>query len=258
MNTELKNPCLECKHHQAGGDKNDEKCIKCDKRVAYVHTIDKSPSASVSETVDLFGHGGSNLSTINIDDLPGPKCKNDLEADKDPIEDYIKEVCVRSKVSYEKIRSGFKRIGDKIVLHKLNTVRDEIIRNLASGSFGNLTQTQIGKYLGISLHVVSISMRRMGIETRKGSKAKYLTSKFKKTKPIESLPEEQPSFKDVPIIATATSRSKTITLSLDAHPEIYDDLEALAKEQLRSIDKQALWILIKLHERGLSKILEER
>lgn len=45
-----------------------------------------------------------------------------------------------------------------------------------------------------------------------------------------------------------------IILKLDfvAFPEIYDDLQALAKQELRSIENQALYIFKQLHERGLN------
>ncbi len=255
MNMELKNPCLECDHHISGGDKNDDICRNCDWRVAYVNAIDPCPCSSVSEHVDLCGNGGSTVSV----------------AVKDPVENYIRQVCSAAGVSEQHIRGGFRRIKDQKVVAKLSDVRDTIIIGLASGKFGNLDQEEIGGYLGVSSHVVSKNMRKMGIAPGRGRRSKHGRPKPKKTKRIKSPPEKQPTSKDGPprnknisdftptdqimtraqAVTDTPKFSKTMTLEFAEHPHIYDELEIMAQEELRTIENQALYLLIKLQERGM-------
>lgn len=250
MNDSLKNPCHECDHHLSGGNKNCDRCISCEKRIAYVNAIGTSPSSTVSEHVDLDGHGGADLSNINIEDLPGPKTKQDL-ADyetvektssgitKDPIDKHIKQVCESAGMTVDYVRAGVLQSFDKIQRYKFHKVRDQIIKDLASGKFGGLNQTQIGDYLNIKNWNVSDRMKNMGISPRP-----------KKKKPAKS---PNVGIGGPPSLELQKNKSsKTITISFEDHPDIFDDLIKLSKEQLRKPENQVLWILIKIHETGMT------
>ena len=56
----MKNPCLSCDHHLAGGDKNCDRCRECDKRVEYVQLI-----GSVAASMDIAA--GKPLSYQEVD-----------------------------------------------------------------------------------------------------------------------------------------------------------------------------------------------
>jgi hypothetical protein len=221
MKTSLKNPCLECDHHLAGKDKNCEKCKNCEKRLEYVHAIDTSRSSSVSEHVDLEGHGGAD-----------PKSKENL-ADKDPIEKHIRSVCQTHGITVEKLRAGTKGKKDP----DFQIFRDSIIRELASGKFGKLSQEKIGEYLNLSGHTVHCRMKIMEIKPMRPRSKKAAKKKAPKTKPMAS--------------ATTPPDKKVITLALDDHPALYDDLLKLANKKLRTIENQALYILLQVQKRGM-------
>jgi len=221
MKTSLKNPCLECDHHLAGKDKNCEKCKNCEKRLEYVHAIDTSRSSSVSEHVDLEGYGGAD-----------PKSIQNL-AGKDPIEKHIRSVCQTHGITVEKLRAGTKGRKDP----EFHNIRDSIIRVLASGKFGKLTQEKIGEYISLSDWAVSQRMKIMETKPVRPRSKKASKKKAPKAKPAAP--------------ATRPDR-KVITLALDDHPELYNDLLKLSRERLRTIENQALYILLQVQKRGMT------
>jgi len=222
MNQSLKNPCLECDHHLTGGDKNCDRCRECEKRVEYVNAIGKCPSSTMSEHVDLQGDGGVDLKQT---------IKND------PIEKYIQDMCKANGISVETLRSGLNRFSSPHEKQTINDVRDDIIRVLASGKFGYITQPVIGEALSLSPSYVSMRMRRMNISlASRERKAKPKTSKTR-----EIVQKKQPEKKD-----------KTLVLCFDDHPELYNDIIKLADKELREPENQAIYILLKVHERGLN------
>jgi len=228
MNTPLKNPCLECDHHLAGGDKNCDRCRDCERRVEYVNAIGKCPSSTVSEHVDLEGMGGPDFA----------KSKNEILAQEeslsiDPIENHIRDVCKKAGTTIERVRAGIKGSINTYVNQEVNNVRDEIIVGLASGKFGHLTQPQIGKYLNISGHLVCQRMKKMDISPRPRDK------KAKSKPPMQANKIQ------------SKSKNKTLTLCFDDHPELYNDIIKLADRELREPENQALYILLKVRERGL-------
>jgi len=235
MKTSLKNPCLECDHHLQGGSKNGEKCKNCDKRLEYIDAIDTSRSSSVSEHVDLEGHGGSDLKKSVKDNVLVDAMKNtaieDL-TDQDPIEEYIKQTCEAAGITPEKLRSGIATKSKRYNLQAFQKIRDQIIKQLASGKFGELNQTIIGKYLGVSNHVISSRMVKMKINPR-GHVSKK-TPKHKPAPPAKTPPDK-----------------RMITLAFDDHPELYNDLLELSRERLRTIENQVLFILLQVQKRGM-------
>lgn len=46
----LRNPCLDCLHHQAGGDKNNKTCKECPHRLKYVEALDQHQQAAPTKT----------------------------------------------------------------------------------------------------------------------------------------------------------------------------------------------------------------
>lgn len=238
MNTPLKNPCLECNHHLFGGDKNCDLCRDCDKRVAYVAAIGKCPSSTMSEHVDLEGNAGSNLSKIAIDDLHGPKSKDDLAEHESPVENLIKKVCESENMTVAELRAGIKGVVDPVKREWFQNTRDHIIKYLASGKFGNFNQAQIGKLLNISNHTVCMRMKVIGISPGKPDNLKSTKKKKHKMPP----PQKKASENQPP---------KTLVLNFKKHPELYEQIEKLAERELRQSENQVLYILLKIHERGL-------
>jgi len=220
MNQSLKNPCLECDHHLAGGDKNCDRCRDCEKRVQYINAIGKCPSSTMSEHVDLEGDGGF--------DMPA---ETQVSAN-DPVEKFIRQTCRTGNITVEKMRAGIKGCPDK--KEEVNAVRDDIIRELASGKFGYFTQPQIGGFLNVSSHLVCQRMKLMCISPRPRNKK----SKNKPPAPAQTIQSK--------------NINKTLTLAFDNHPELFDDIIKLAQAELRDPDQQALWILLKVQERGLN------
>jgi len=247
LKTSLTNPCLECDHHLAGGDKNCEKCKNCEKRLEYVHAIDTSRSSSVSEHIELEGHGGGS-EVRKTEDLP--KKIQDLEnyetAEKissnllkDPIRQYIKQTCEGVGITPEKLRTGIANKSKRYNVQELQKIRDQIIKELSSGRFGELNQTIIGNYLGVSNHVISSRMVKMKINPRGHVSKKTIKKKAPKPKP-----------------APPAIEKKVITLAFDDRPEVYDDLLKLAKKKLRTLENQVLYILIQSQKREMN--LEEQ
>lgn len=174
----------------------------------------------------------------------------DLKSEKGKfIDDHIKEMCQNAGMTIEQLRANAKDIHNKQVRQLFQETRDRIIESLASGKFGKLNQTQIGKYLGVSCHAISIRMGKMGISPMyptgsQGNRKKSTKKKAPKTK--TPAPIKPPEIKE-----TFKPGQMTLWLDFVEHPEIYDDLSALAREELRSIENQALWIFKQIHARGL-------
>jgi len=272
--TTLKNPCLECDHHLSGGDKNVCECTDCEKRIAYVNAIGTSPGETVNEGVYMDGDGGGSdaekilktLSTVkqkanqNQTKPDSPEKPGDLKSEKsinnhqssidNLIEDHIKSICQGAGITIEQIRTNAKNIYDKKALQLFHDTRDRIIKSLASGGFGRLSQTKIAKYLGISNHVVSVRMKIMGIAPMYLSGA-HTISKWKKLaeKKKPKTPDPAKPKKDK---KTPDRTHLVLRLDFTDLPEIYDDLQALAVQELRTIDNQALYIFKQIHTRGLN------
>ncbi|MBA7708520.1 hypothetical protein ES703_117422 [subsurface metagenome] len=249
MNVLLKNPCRECDHHLAGGDKSVRKCTNCEKRIAYVNAIGICPSESVNiDLEDRTTSARHNDTLIILDELDKMENQkpiaNQQSTIDNPIEDHIKSICQDAGITVEQIRANAKDIQDKQALQLFHETRDRIIRSLASGDFGRLSQTKIAKYLNISNHVVSTRMKIIGIAPMYPSGAQTV-SKKKKSKTPDPVK---------PIKDKKTPESAQLTLRLDFTdlPEIYDDLKALAIQELRTVDNQALYIFKQLHDRGLN------
>jgi hypothetical protein len=253
--TALKNPCRECDHHLAGGSKNACECTDCEERIAYVDAIGTCPGESVNEGVSMEGGGGPDFDkilktlseieqTANQDQTkPDPPEKaEDPQTEKDQfIEDHIKTMCKDAGMTIEQIRAGIKGQQNAAKTQPFHDVRDRIIKSLASGDFGKLNQTQIGKYLGVSNHVISMRMGVMGIAPGK-------PGQVKKTKKPKS-PEPAKPKKDK---KTPDPAKLTLRLDFTEFPEIYNDLQTLATQEIRTIKNQALYIFKQIHKRGLN------
>jgi len=240
---ELTNPCHECDHHLAGGNKNFEKCRDCDKRIAYVNAIDKSPSSSVNENVDLVGHGGSDVQKSK-QDLTDYETAEEISSSMtiDPIQEHIKEICKSAGITLGQIRKGIKGQGDKNKIQAFHKIRDRIIKSLASGDFGCLNQTQIGDYLGVSNHVISTRMGKIGIPPMHPSGAqRHRKKSVKKKAPKVKAPATPPEVEET---------SKQMIIDFTDHPEIYQGVMEAAADQLRTPEMQALYILKKFHYWG--------
>ena len=249
MNAPLKNPCRECNHHLAGGNKNVCECTNCEDRIAYVNAIGTNPSESTCATLEGGdGHDrkqsvDDNLKTLNeLEQMEDHKSiDNQQSSIINPIEDHIKTMCQDAGMTIEQIRANAKEINDKQALQLFHETRDRIIKSLASGDFGKLNQTQIGKYLNISNHSVSVRMKIAGIQPMYPSGAQ--TRRKKPKTPAPAKPEE--------VKKTPDPAQLALRLDFTDLPEIYDDLQALAAQELRTVDNQALYIFKQLHERGL-------
>lgn len=273
MNAPLKNPCRECDHHLAGGDKNVCECTNCEDRIAYVNAIGNHPSAPVNENVYLEGGGGHDLKK-NVDDnlkilseleqmenkkktAPDPPdTPENLQSEKDQnravimdpirIEVHIRDICHDAGMTIEQIRANAKNIHDKQALKLFHETRDRIIISLASGDFGRLSQTKIAKYLRISNHVVSTRMKVAGIRPMYPSGAQQKKPKT----PAPAKPKKDKKTPD-PEIHVPDPAQLTLRLDFTGFPEIYDDLQALAAQEIRTIENQALYILKQIHAQGL-------
>jgi len=262
MSIPLKNPCLECDYHLSGGEKNRPECINCDGRIAYVNAIGTCPSSPVNEGISLEGGAGNDaekiLKTLNeIEQMPPEKPK-DPQSEKDQfIEYHIKSICKDAGMTIEQIRAGIKGAQNKQKRQKFNEVRDRIIKSLVSRDFGRLSQLKIAKYLGVSNHVINTRMKAAGISPMYpcGAQSQIEASDSRCLKRIiskQKKPETRAPVK--PLISKETPVPGQLTLRLDFTdlPEIYDDLQALANQELRTIENQTLYIFKQLHERGLN------
>jgi len=246
MNTSLKNPCHQCDHHLAGKDKNCDRCRECDRRVEYVNAIGTCHSASMSEHVDLEGHSSlhGGKARDHITEVSLSAAKSEADADKKPAEEYsiedrIADICERNGTTLAAIRKGIQGRQDKAARKEFHAVRDQIIEYLWSQRHGKFTQGQIGDLLNVSASIISTLIKDRGIPgPEKKQKTKPKPAKPAPAKPKEKPPREQPP--------------KTMVLKFDKHPEVYDQIHKLAEERLRKPENQALWILLKVHERGLA------
>lgn len=196
----LKNPCRECDHHLAGGDKNECECTNCEKRIAYVNAIGTCPGESVNEGVFLEGDGRGRTLPDADDTLKISGGFEQMENQKsiiinhqstiNPIEDHIETICQDAGIPIEQIRANAKEINDKQALQLFHETRDRIIKSLASGDFGRLSQTKIAKYLNISNHSVSVRMKIAGIQPMYPSGAQTVSRRKKPKTPAPAKPEE--------------------------------------------------------------------
>lgn len=274
MNTSLKNPCLECGHHLAGGEKNCEQCRKCDKRVEYVNAIGTCPGESVNVGVSLEGGSGSTLESggyvddgrldllnTSVEDLSGPKSKEDLATEKeipecdkaDLIERHIKDICLHHGTTIDQIRAGVKRSEDKTVRNKFHQVRNHIIEFLSSGQVGKFTQGEIGNLLNVSGATICALIKDYRIPTpTQTRKKKKLFKSPAGEKPPEIMKDEKAPEAPAMENPSETSAVKPLTLTFDKYPDVYHDIVKMAEEELRNPENQVLWMLVKLHERGLA------
>ena len=225
--TTLKNPCLDCDHHLAGGDKNCERCRTCKKRIEYVASIDTCPCASVSEHVSLEGDGGF--------DLPG--------IPPDPVEKQLEEICEQHGTNLAAIRKGIQGWQNKAIRRAFHDTRDHIIEFLLSGSAGKFTQGQIGKLLNLAGATISGLIKDRGISKDPG--------KNKNTKPAPVKPKQETSARSSLKPKQEISDRLSLWLDFTNFPEIYDSLRDLASQEIRSIEGQALYMFMQMYKRGL-------
>lgn len=257
----LKNPCLSCDHHLAGGDKNVWECNNCKERIAYVNAIGTCPGESVNENISLEGSAGgtdakkilNETEEMTNQEIKDPQSEKSIDNQQstiiDPIEDHIKTICQDASMTVDQIRVNAKDIQDKQALQLFHETRDRIIKDLASGEFGKMSQMKIGKHLDVSLHTISIRMGKMGISPMYSVGAQRNRKRlFKKKIPDIPTPvpiPPKPKESDIP-------QNMMLNLNLADYPEIYDDLQALATQEIRTVEGQALYIFKQLHERGLN------
>lgn len=226
----FKNPCLECDHHLQGGDKNARECMDCEKRIAYVNAIG-------GLSYDSICQDGEDKNELKKDSNKKTTLEKteDLQSEKDKfIEYHIKSLCKDAGVTIEQIRAGIQGCHDDQKRQEFNEIRDRIIESLAGGKFGKLNQVRIGKFLGITGHMISCRFKKMGI--------KSIIRKPKKSEPLKK--EKTKRLFETAFVHTSTKLDiKELTLNFSDYPEIYEELQTLADQELRTIENQVLYIL---------------
>jgi len=266
-------PCNDCEHKDR--DKNHYDCVACKKRIEYNNSLgchsesvpievnlleeikllkNKIKTGAPVQTKAVQSEKDQLIEACILEEIkllenkkkPRPPVQTkDVQSEKDQlIEACIADCCKDAGITLNKLRGGFIGKSRPEELQSFHKVRDRIIKKLASGDFGILTQAEIGKYLGVTNHVISTRMNIIGVspmhpsspqkKPRKSPKKKKhkppVTAKALHVKTAESTPEK-PGF-------------NLITIDFSSHQEILGKICEIAQSELRTPENQVLYWLI--------------
>ena len=253
----LKPPCRKCDYEFE--DKNHEPCASCPLPQAYNEALNKKQFQTykflTTATKNNWGVKKPKPKTKPIDrneiglkawkqKTYGLKKKEKRKMEKNHInttsderliEGYIEQICKDYGITVEKLKA--KTPGRPTT--KVIEIRSEIINVLRSGKFGKLTNTEIGDILKV---------RERSIRSR--------LSKKQNGKPG---PGPDPSSRKILSDNTPKDPPKPLKLEINfnKHSTVYEDLEQLAEENLRTLENQVLWMFVRIHAIGMKEFNEK-
>lgn len=244
----MKSPCLNyygpgepCK--LADKDKKNDRCLKCERRKVYNEHNSRNPFPTVQVISKRKDDPMDEKKPVDKPDIELKVCGNPNCAwGTEPISvDYF-DINQASKLPFKYCRIC-KPIMDSEKIAK---------------EFGTTLEAIRGKYLKAAGSPISMAAQEI-IETldKQGLKAKKIgeildlstTAIYKRLKPLKSPKKIKPK---IPLPAsTKDPEDYKITLDFIDHQDVHESLLALAKDRLRDPDQMALFILIKMFEKGL-------
>ena len=183
-----------------------------------------------------------------------------VQIKKDPHEDLVLELCKKLGISLKQLRGKTTR--------EISAARMEIIKELSS--IDGLTYKTMGELIGVSEKIVGYYFRKI-----KANVVKYAMADLAYKEVVSHVPErlgydiiynphaENPddeiklrcklTGEIVPFAPDPPKDANNYLLEIDFsnHPDVFTDLVEMAARDLRDPDKQALFILRHIYEKGL-------
>ena len=244
----MKNPCLTCRIHLSGANKISEpKCKDCEARVAYVAGIGGMTHSVPVPLTTLGGDTGPG-------DIAGLRitAKEEKEMDENTPGGIIRRICKENGITVEDLKPPVEKSKRTVVTQ----VRKLAVRELSHRK--DITHRQLADLIGSHASRIVQIQKELGIyKPRK--KMKKSQSKIGKTirpvKPVKNVP-------DVPKpkgpIAADDEQTDILSTLFAGHEKTLERLRKVAEANLRTPEKQLVWIVKSLFDEVVEEAIERK